>query len=383
MSWQSNADLPEAVRSALPEAAQTVFREAASSGLQSGESYQQSLKSGWTAVEAANEIAKLGARNSRTDLTDIQSIHNATIRLGAVCEAHGPDIGKRPSERTMYVSRPLQNADEFITWAKAQGFKTTLQAKDLHVTIAYSHAPLQWPAPVSSALAASDLQRREVVALGDGGAVVLKFKSDELNERWDYLRSIGAAWDHFQYTPHVTISWDASDVNLAEVHPYKGELLFGPERFKIVDEDWHDSVTEEVYHVAKVEEINSELGIVFGWAIISKIRGVAYFDVQGDHIPEDAMLRASANYMQKSRIAGNMHRYRGGGAESVERAGEVIFAFPLTASVAKAMGISSPTTGLMIGMKVDRPDVLEKFKNGTYTGFSIGGQRLLDEKVGA
>jgi len=390
MPWQSNADLPESVRSALPEAAQTVFREVANSQIESGASEPVAKQSAWAAVKENWErgdddrwIAKIGARNSRNDLTDIQSIHNAAVRLGAVCEAHGPGIEKRSAERSMYVSRRLINSDEFIKWAKAQGFKTVLQPGDLHVTIAYSHAPLEWPASVTSTLAAEDTAGREVVALGDGGAVVLQFKSNELNERWDYLRSVGATWDHFQYTPHVTISWDAGDVDLTKVHPFTGVLLFGPERFNVVKDDWHDSITEKVFHVAKVEEVNEELGIVFGWAIISKIRGKEYFDVQGDHIPEDSMLVASANYMQKSRIGGHMHRYRGNDAESVERAGEVIFAFPLTTDIAKAMGIASPTTGLMIGMKVDRPDILEKFKNGTYTGFSIGGRRLLDEEVGA
>lgn len=387
MPWQSNADLPESVRSALPAAAQTVFREVANSEIRNGSSDTIAMQSAWAAVkekwekgESGKWVAKVGARNSRSDFNHLQAAHDHLIAMGATCKAYEPDVGKRPSERTMYVSRPLQNASEFINWAKAQGFKTTLPASELHVTIAYSRAPLPWPAPVSSAMTADDTQSREVVALGDSGAVVLQFKSAELNERWDYLRSIGATWDHFQYTPHVTISWEADDVNLAEVHPYKGALQFGPERFNVVDDDWHDSITEKACHVTKVDV---ELGIVFGWAIISKIRGTDYFDVQGDHIPEAAMLKASAEYMENSRIGGNMHRYRGGGPESVERVGEVVFAFPLTAEIAKSMGITSNLTGLMIGMKVDRPDVLEKFKDGTYTGFSIGGRRLLDQRVGA
>lgn len=343
MSGFSTDDLPEAVRAALPE-----------------------------------PVAKIGARNSRTDLTDIQSIHNASVRLGAVCEGHAP-IEKRV-ERPLYVSRPLLNAEPFIAWAKQQGFKTVLQAGDLHVTIAYSRAPVTWPAPVSTPVAAADPEGREVVRLGDGGAVVLLFKSPELNERWDYLRSVGAAWDHFQYTPHVTISWDAADVDLSMVHPYKGELLFGPEKLKPIDEDWKDSITEKAFLVTKVD---AELGIVFGWAVISKIRGEPYFDTQGDHIPEDAMLHAFAEYMQNSRIAGNMHRYAGNDARSVERIGEVIFGFPLTSDIAKVMGITSPTTGFMIGMRVTRKDVLDKFKDGTYTGFSIGGRRILDDRVEA
>ncbi len=329
------------------------------------------------AALAENGVTKFGARNSRNDLLDIQLIHEATIRLGATCMAHAEGVEKAV-ERSLYVSRPLLNAGPFIAWAKSQGFKTTLQPGDLHVTIAYSRAPVKWPAPVGTQLVSDDVNGRIVTPLGDGGAVVLQFKSAELNERWDYLRSAGAGWDHFQYVPHVTISWDAADVDLSRVHPYTGELVFGPEKFKPIDEDWKDSVTEKSYTVAKVD---ADLGIVFGWAIISKIRGKDYFDTQGDHIPEDSMLKAAADYMENSRIAGNMHRYAGASARTVEPVGEVIFAFPLTTEIAKAMSISSPTTGMMIGMKVNRPDILEKFKNGTYTGFSIGGRRILDERV--
>lgn len=341
MSGFSTDDLPGAVRAALPE-----------------------------------PMAKIGARNSRTDLTDIQSIHNAAIRLGAVCE-HAP-IEKRV-ERPLYVSRILLNAAPFIAWAKQQGFKTVLQGSDLHVTLAYSRVPVEWPAPAVEPVTADDPTGREVVRLGDGGAVVLLFKSPELNERWDYLRSVGATWDHFQYVPHVTISWDAEDVNLDMVHPYTGELVFGPERMKPIDEDWKDSITEKVFQVAKV---STELGIIFGWAVISKIRGEPYFDTQGDHIPEDAMLHAATEFMINSRIAGHMHRYASDDARSVERVGEVVFAWPMTSEIAKMMGITTPTTGLMIGMKVTRPEILERFKDGTYTGFSIGGRRILDERVG-
>lgn len=103
-------------------------------------------------------------------------------------------------------------------------------------------------------------------------------------------------------------------------------------------------------------------GVVFGWAIISKVDGVRYFDLHGDHIPEQSMLKATSEFMQGKRIACDMHG---------KEIGRIVFAWPMTSDIAKAMGFVCRQTGFMVGMKVDDPAVLEKYRNGTYTGFSI------------
>lgn len=122
---------------------------------------------------------------------------------------------------------------------------------------------------------------------------------------------------------------------------------------------------------AEVAKVSDELGLVFGWAIVSKVDGEDYFDVQGDHIPEDSMLAAAADFMQNSRVAKEMH--------TGDQVGDVVFAFPLTGEIAKAMDIDTKYTGLMLAMKPSDDAVLEKFRSGEYGGFSIGGKRGKDE----
>ncbi|MEQ8448239.1 MAG: XkdF-like putative serine protease domain-containing protein [Nitratireductor sp.] len=124
---------------------------------------------------------------------------------------------------------------------------------------------------------------------------------------------------------------------------------------------------------AQVVKVDSSLGLIFGWAIVSKVDGADYFDTQGDHIPEDSMLKASADFMANSRLAKEMHVGDGKGS--------VVFAWPMTAEIAKSMGITTKNTGLMIAMKPDSPEMLGKFADGTYTGFSIGGKRIKDEEI--
>lgn len=122
----------------------------------------------------------------------------------------------------------------------------------------------------------------------------------------------------------------------------------------------------------EVEKVDAEHGLVFGYAMVCKDGGEDYYDVQGDHIPEDAMLGALADFMLSARVAKEMHVGEGKGT--------VVFAFPMTGDIATSLGIEVRKTGAIIGMRPD-PDVLEKFKSGEYTGFSIGGRRVRDEET--
>lgn len=125
-------------------------------------------------------------------------------------------------------------------------------------------------------------------------------------------------------------------------------------------------------------KIDESLGLVFGFAVVCLEKGEPYVDLQKDHIPEDAMLEASLDFMRNSRMSGDMHARDEAGQPI--RDGEVVFAFPLTTEIAKSMGIQTERTGLMVAIKPSS-DVLAKFKDGTYTGFSIGGDYVENEEV--
>lgn len=122
---------------------------------------------------------------------------------------------------------------------------------------------------------------------------------------------------------------------------------------------------------SNVVKVDEALGIVFGYAIVCCEKGEPYFDSQGDHIPEDAMLKAAADFMEHSRAAKAMHQ-----GENIGDA----WVFPLTSDIAKALDIETQRTGLLIAMKPDA-ETLKLYANGTYTGFSIGGVRIDDEIV--
>ena len=112
-------------------------------------------------------------------------------------------------------------------------------------------------------------------------------------------------------------------------------------------------------------KVNEELGLIMGWAIVCTEKGEPYFDLHGDHIPPDSMIKAATDFMVHSRVGKDMHRG--------DQTGSVVFAFPMTADIAKAFEIDCDREGLMIAWRPDNADTLGKFKSGEFTGFSIAG----------
>jgi phage-related protein (TIGR01555 family) len=157
-----------------------------------------------------------------------------------------PEPIKDAAPRTLYVSRKVLNGDEIVAWAKGQGFTSTLPAQDLHVTITFSRKPVDWMAMGSTWEDEVKVPRggaRLMEVFGEG-AVVLLFKSNMLEWRHREMVEAGATWDHPEYQPHITISYDGAPADLSKVEPYQGEIVLGPELFAEVNEDWKAGVKE-------------------------------------------------------------------------------------------------------------------------------------------
>ncbi|MGE7415456.1 anti-CBASS protein Acb1 family protein [Methylobacterium tarhaniae] len=174
--------------------------------------------------------------------------------------------------RTLYVSRKLKNGDDLLAWARSQGFADLMPAGELHVTIAYSRTAIDW-------MKVGQTWNGEELKIAAGGprlverfgeATVLLFASDELRWRHQEIREAGASWDHPEYQPHVTFTWNAGDVDVAEVEPYNGPLVFGPEIFEPVDEGWRASLTTDADPLDEEDEdetaavTDDEIAALFG-----------------------------------------------------------------------------------------------------------------------
>lgn len=134
--------------------------------------------------------------------------------------------------RTLYVRRDVVNKAEITKWAKSQGFTDIVP--DLHITITYSRAPVDWFKMGSTWDEEMTLPKggaRQMETFGE--AKVLLVQSNMLQWRHEEMVGNGASFDFPEYQPHVTISYGAMPDN---VEPYQGKIVLGPEIFEEVKE---------------------------------------------------------------------------------------------------------------------------------------------------
>ena len=172
----------------------------------------------------------------------IREQHPDLFRAPAPAAPNKPRVFTDTSSRSApagaaptYISRPVSNAGDLHAWAEAAGLSDLVAPQDMHVTIVYSREPFdagQLPAAEASMLVSGG--KRTIDVLGDEKAVVLRFDSPQLQQRWQQTRDAGASWDYEGFKPHVTLSYTAQEVP-AGIEPYRGPLVLGPEKVEALD----------------------------------------------------------------------------------------------------------------------------------------------------
>lgn len=248
------------------EAAESVRSSAAIPDEAYAKAYQNSMiENGWMpgldgalAEIPENERFGLNPDDDGTDPSAIQAEGgdpnlaggggSAPARRATTDAAFFIDAAPRP----LYVQRKLLNGKDLIAWAKDNGFKSTLYADDLHVTVLYSKTAVDpmkmgesWSGDENGHVRVKPGGPRAIERLGPS-AVVLLFASDDIQFRHMRMVEAGGSHDFDSYQPHVTISFDVPrDFDLEALKPYTGALEFGPEIFEPLDLNWKSKVTEE------------------------------------------------------------------------------------------------------------------------------------------
>lgn len=126
-----------------------------------------------------------------------------------------------------------------------------------------------------------------------------------------------------------------------------------------------DDGTIGVSGTAPILKLDDELGVAFLWAVTDKAAGSDYIDLQGDHVvADDNMVKAALEYALAGAPTDEQHNR--------VASGSVPFLMPMTPEIAKAFGVTTDTTGLMVGIKPPA-DVFAKLRSGELTGVSIDG----------
>lgn len=165
-------------------------------------------------------------------------------------DGSGTLLSKDSRPMSLYVHRKVVNSKDITEWAKSQGFKSVLN--DLHVTIIHTRTPMDWIKVGEPESWSQNSKGGMTVNAGGprlmerfGEATVLQFASSQLAWRHEDIKRLGAETDYPEYQPHITISWDANDIDISKVEPYRGEIILGEEVFSEVKDDWKSSVTED------------------------------------------------------------------------------------------------------------------------------------------
>ncbi len=145
-------------------------------------------------------------------------------------------------KKSLYVRRDLLNVKALSIWAKKQGI--TLQ-DGLHVTVMYSHKPVDWT-DMGQPWTTDDEEGRLMVHPGgarrislfrkpgaDTAAVVLEFPCDGLEWRHREMAAKGAEHSFSTYRPHLTLFYtDDLGFDVGSIEPYQGAIALGPEVFE-------------------------------------------------------------------------------------------------------------------------------------------------------
>ena len=321
------------------------------------------------------------------------------------------DTKKASGAAPLYAFRPVMNAETICAWAAEQGFETALLPDDMHVTVVFSRDAFD--AGLSRMAESTDPDPypmwgpqnivvrgglRNVAPLGDGGAIVLKIESLELQREHHMFREMGASWDYDSYMPHITITYRGLPNSFSE--PFYGDIVLGPLTFRALSADTGekplesslDSLKKKLLHDSQRQAIMSdnmqetdftktfevikvadEQRIVYGWITVSTEKGELFVDSQGDIIEPDEMVKMANDFMLDVRMAKAMHDGAG--------IGEFVHSLPLTKDIADALGIKCDREGWIGALKIHDDAAWADVKSGKFTGLSIGGKARNREAV--
>lgn len=246
--WQMSAKERAEISERLANVAKTAIETEAVEIEPMGEALVNALTETGAFPGLESAVAKFYGTNPR----EIDEVEETETLTGAQTEeltgAETETATSDAAPRTLYVRRDVLNAAEIIAWAKGEGFKTTLPADDMHVTIAFSRTPVDWMKMGQDWDSQMEIEAggpRLMDAFGEtGDAKVLLFSSSHLAWRHEDMKREGATWDHGEYQPHITISYDPDAPALDNVEPYRGRILLGPEIFEEINPEWMKGIKE-------------------------------------------------------------------------------------------------------------------------------------------
>ena len=232
------------------EKAKAINEQATTLNAIDGRSGDQGVRAGERGSEAPQEQADRPGRpsNSRADAGrdggdqgGRGEVEQGPAEADEGRAADGLDAPSR-SARSVYVSRPVENAEALIKWAEKIGIKGLMPASELHVTLAYSRDA----DPDFELGAAPDSVRirpgaGSISQYAGNGSVQLKLDDAGLLERHAELAASGAPWQRGEgrgFSLHITLSRAGENPSAPVGRRFPGSITLGRERLEPLRNAW-------------------------------------------------------------------------------------------------------------------------------------------------
>lgn len=115
----------------------------------------------------------------------------------------------------------------------------------------------------------------------------------------------------------------------------------------------------------RIEKLDEEQRVAYGWFSVIEVAGAPVVDVQGDVIEESTLVKAVHEFVLDSRAGKVMHKGR--------RVADIVESIVLTKDVQRALGVDLGKVGWFGAMKFRDDAVWDRVRKGELRAFSIGG----------
>jgi hypothetical protein len=139
-----------------------------------------------------------------------------------------------------YVSMKVKNKEELYDWFADQNVEVVPE-DELHCTVSYSRKVFEHNVNEDEVIITPD-QFIGIELLGDEGAVVLKFNSDKMQDRFNQCMREGATYDYNEYIPHITLTYNGKDLDLSKLELPIFDIVLYNETVEPLDLNWKSKV---------------------------------------------------------------------------------------------------------------------------------------------
>lgn len=138
-------------------------------------------------------------------------------------------------------AKPTQSTtDALRAYCAAYDIPNPVPAGEMHTTLIYSDKGClnfehqeKYDQDIKANFAGFDMFGE------DKNVLVVKLKCPELHDRHNELMDeYDLSYNFDEYRPHITLSYDASGVDISKLDPYHGDLMFVGENANELDTDW-------------------------------------------------------------------------------------------------------------------------------------------------